>query len=147
MTNYTVILILIWYLGGWDNPIKIFTSIIVAGIATEAMVSIVKCNNLSRFTLTLLFQKIVEYILIGIGNTMDTYLLKGEISFRELSIMFYTTYECLKILYNASEIGLPVPYKIKKILECIFDRDKKEAQTEKQQRNNIVEDENDCQNQ
>lgn len=145
MTNYTVILILIWYLGGWDNPIKIFTSIIVAGIATEAMASIVKCNNLSRFTLTLLFQKIVEYILIGIGNTMDTYLLEGDISFRELSIMFYTTYECLKILYNASEIGLPVPYKIKKILECIFDRDKKEIQAEKQQRNNIVE--NNCQNQ
>lgn len=142
MTNYTVILILIWYLGGWDNPIKIFTSITVAGIATEAMASIVKCNNLSRFTLTLLFQKIVEYILIGIGNTMDTYLLEGDISFRELSIMFYTTYECLKILYNASEIGLPVPYKIKKILECIFDRDKKEIQAEKQQRNNIVE--NDC---
>lgn len=147
MINNNLILILVWYLGGWDNPIKVFTSIIVAGIATEAMASIVKNNNLSRFTLTLLFQKIVEYILIGIGNTMDTYLLEGEISFRELSIVFYTTYECLKILYNASEIGLPVPYKIKKILECIFDRDKKEVQAEKQQRSNFVEDENDRQNQ
>ena len=51
---------------------------------------------------------------------MDVYIVKDEKSFREIIIIFYTTYECLKILYNASEIGLPIPHKIKKILEFIF---------------------------
>ncbi len=123
MKAYTVIEILVWYLGGWDNPVKAFTSIIVVGIVAEALVSIVKNNNLSRLTLMLFSQKIAEYILIGIGNTMDIYIVKGETSFRELIIVFYATYECLKILYNASEIGLPIPHKIKKILECIFDKE------------------------
>ena len=120
MKYYTVIEILVWYLGGWDNPMKAFTSIIVVGIVAEAIVSIVKNNNLKRFTLVLFFQKIAEYILIGIGNTMDVYIVEDEKSFREIIIMFYATYECLKILYNAFEIGLPIPYKIRKILECIF---------------------------
>lgn len=120
MKYYTIIELLTWYLGGWDNPMKAFTSIIVVGIIVETMISIIKNNNLSRFTLVLFFQKIAEYILIGIGNTMDVYIVKDEKSFREIIIIFYTTYECLKILYNASEIGLPIPHKIKKILEFIF---------------------------
>ena len=120
MKYYTIIELLTWYLGGWDNPMKAFTSIIVVGIIVETMISIIKNNNLSRFTLMLFFQKIAEYILIGIGNTMDVYIVKDEKSFREIIIIFYTTYECLKILYNASEIGLPIPHKIKKILEFIF---------------------------
>lgn len=119
MKYYTIIELLTWYLGGWDNPMKAFTSIIVVGIIVETMISIIKNNNLSRFTLVLFFQKIAEYILIGIGNTMDVYIVKDEKSFREIIIIFYTTYECLKILYNASEIGLPIPHKIKKILEFI----------------------------
>ena len=120
MKYYTIIELLTWYLGGWDNLMKAFTSIIVVGIIVETMISIIKNNNLSRFTLVLFFQKIAEYILIGIGNTMDLYIVKDEKSFREIIIIFYTTYECLKILYNASEIGLPIPHKIKKILEFIF---------------------------
>lgn len=120
MKYYTIIELLTWYLGGWDNLMKAFTSIIVVGIIVETMISIIKKNNLSRFTLVLFFQKIAEYILIGIGNTMDVYIVKDEKSFREIIIIFYTTYECLKILYNASEIGLPIPHKIKKILEFIF---------------------------
>lgn len=120
MKYYTIIELLTWYLGGWDNLMKAFTSIIVVGIIVETMISIIKNNNLSRFTLVLFFQKIAEYILIGIGNTMDVYIVKDEKSFREIIIIFYTTYECLKILYNASEIGLPIPHKIKKILEFIF---------------------------
>lgn len=120
MKYYTIIELLTWYLGGWDNLMKAFTSIIVVGIIVETMISIIKNNNLSRFTLVLFFQKIAEYILIGIGNTMDVYIVKDEKSFREIIIIFYTTYECLKILYNASEIGLPIPHKIKKILESIF---------------------------
>lgn len=120
MKYYTIIELFTWYLGGWDNPMKAFTSIIVVGIIVETMISIIKNNNLSRFTLVLFFQKIAEYILIGIGNTMDVYIVKDEKSFREIIIIFYTTYECLKILYNASEIGLPIPHKIKKILEFIF---------------------------
>lgn len=120
MKYYTIIELLTWYLGGWDNLMKAFTSIIVVGIIVERMISIIKNNNLSRFTLVLFFQKIAEYILIGIGNTMDVYIVKDEKSFREIIIIFYTTYECLKILYNASEIGLPIPHKIKKILEFIF---------------------------
>ena len=70
MKYYTIIELLTWYLGGWDNLMKAFTSIIVVGIIVETMISIIK-NNLSRFTLVLFFQKIAEYILIGIGNTMD----------------------------------------------------------------------------
>ncbi len=123
MKTYTVIEILAWYLGGWDNPIKAFTLIIVVGIVAEAMVSIVKNKNLRRLTLMLFFQKIAEYILIGIGNTMDTYIVEGDTSFRRFIILFYTIYECLKIVYNASEIGLPIPQKIKKILECFFDKE------------------------
>ena len=60
MKYYTIIELLTWYLGGWDNLMKAFTSIIVVGIIVETMISIIKNNNLSRFTLVLFFQKIAE---------------------------------------------------------------------------------------
>ncbi len=122
MECYAVIEILILYLGGWDNLIKAYTLIIAAELITEVMVSIAKSYNLSRLTLILFFQKTMEYIIIGLSNTIDTCIVR-EASFRELVIVFYFVYECLKILDNAVEIGLPIPYKIKKVLERIFNKE------------------------
>ena len=129
MTNFTMVEIFIKYLGGWDNLLKAYTSIVIIGIIVEAIVSIVNNNNLSRLTITLFAQKIVEYIIIGIGNIMDMYIVAGDTSCRKFIIIFYIAYETLKIIDNAVEIGLPIPIKIKKILKCVFnkeyDKDKK----------------------
>lgn len=129
MTNFTMVKIFIEYLGSWDNLLKAYTSIIIVGIIAESIVSIVNNNNLSKLNLTLFAQKIAEYILIGIGNIIDIYIITGETSCRKFIIVFYISYEALKIIDNAVEIGLPIPDKIKKILEYIFnkeyDKDKK----------------------
>lgn len=123
MADLTSVKILTEYLGDWDNLLKAYTLTIVVGIIADAIISIVNHKNLSQLTLTLFAQKIVEYIIIGIGNIMDISLVMEDISYRKLTIMFYITYETLRIIDNAIEIGLPVPSKIKKLLECVFNKE------------------------
>ena len=120
MKTYTLMEFLDCYLGNYDNSVKAFKIIIVLGIFVEAVVSIIKENNLSRLNLRLFGEKFMEYILMEIGNIMDMCIVECKKSCRDTIIIFYVTYECLRIVYNASEIGLPVPDKIKKILEYIF---------------------------
>lgn len=123
MADLTSVKIFTEYLGDWDNLLKAYTLTIVVGIIADAIISIVNHKNLSQLTLTLFAQKIVEYIIIGIGNIMDISLVMEDISYRKLTIMFYITYETLRIIDNAIEIGLPVPSKIKKLLECVFNKE------------------------
>lgn len=122
MTNFSMVDIFIDYLGGYDNLLKTFTSIVIVGIISEALLSFVKNKNLNQLTLKFLVQKISIYIVVGIGNIMDTYLIMGDTSWRTFIIIFYITYEALVIIDNSIELGLPIPGKIKKILECILDK-------------------------
>lgn len=109
MRTYTVSYILVSYLGGWDDLLKAFTLLVIVRIVTEAIASIVKNNNLSRLTLTLFSQEILEYILIGIGNLTDVYVISGESQIRQLIIIFYMLYEMKKIWDITLETGLPTP--------------------------------------
>ena len=80
MTNFSMVDIFIDYLGGYDNLLKTFTSIVIVGIISEALLSFVKNKNLNQLTLKFLVQKISIYIVVGIGNIMDTYLIMGDTS-------------------------------------------------------------------
>ena len=122
MKDFTLFDIFVDYLGGCDNLLKAYTSIVIVGIISEVIFSFVNKKNLSPLTIKVLFQKIAGYFVIGIGNIMDTYLIMGDTSWRTFIIIFYITYEALVIIDNFIEIGLPIPNKIKKILECIFDQ-------------------------
>ena len=72
-------------------------------------------------------KKVVIFILVGVASLLDTYVL-GEIGIlRTAVIFFYLSNEGLSLLENAAYLGLPIPSKLKLVLEQLHDRSEKEG--------------------
>jgi toxin secretion/phage lysis holin len=60
--------------------------------------------------------------MVGIGHIMDTYLIGNGEVLRTAVIFFYCSNEGVSMLENAGHLGLPIPAKLKDILEQLHDR-------------------------
>ena len=59
------------------------------------------------------------------GSIVDSQVLGNGGAIRTAVIFFYLSNEGISILENAAHIGLPIPEKLKSILEQLHDRDDK----------------------
>lgn len=63
-----------------------------------------------------LARKILIFLIVGIANVLDVYVLGANAVLRTAVILFYMANEGLSIIENAGEIGLPIPKKLKEVL-------------------------------
>jgi toxin secretion/phage lysis holin len=63
-----------------------------------------------------IFKKVMIFMMVAIGHTIDAYLIKNGGAIRTAVIFFYISNEGISILENSANIGLPIPDKLKKIL-------------------------------
>lgn len=77
-------------------------------------------------------KKVFIFVIVGVANLIDVYILKGGYSvLRTAVIFFYLGNEGISILENAGECGLPIPSKIRQLLEQLKDKgDKGDTDTE-----------------
>ena len=64
-----------------------------------------------------ILKKIMIFIIVGIANICDKNLIKNQSMIRSSIIFFYIANEGLSILENALAIDLPIPKKLKILLE------------------------------
>lgn len=64
-----------------------------------------------------ILKKIMIFIIVGIANICDKSLIKNEPMIRNAIIFFYIANEGISILENALAIDLPIPKKLKILLE------------------------------
>ena len=64
-----------------------------------------------------IFKKIMIFIIVGIANLCDKNLVQNQAMIRSAIIFFYIANEGLSILENSIAIGLPIPEKLKILLE------------------------------
>lgn len=62
-------------------------------------------------------RKIVVFALIALSNIVDTYFLNSAGPLEAVTILFYCTNEAISILENACKMGVPVPQKLKDVLQ------------------------------
>lgn len=62
-------------------------------------------------------KKLFMFALVGVANLIDINALAGTAVLRSAVICFYLANEALSIIENAGEIGLPIPKKLKKLIE------------------------------
>ena len=60
--------------------------------------------------------------MVGIGNIIDVQVLGQAGVLRTAVIFFYLSNEGVSMLENAGHLGLPIPAKLKDILEQLHDR-------------------------
>ncbi len=67
-------------------------------------------------------KKVLIFLLVGIANILDVQVIGTGCVVRTAVIFFYISNEGVSILENTSHLGLPVPEKLKDILQQLHDR-------------------------
>ena len=62
------------------------------------------------------------FLLVGIANILDVQVIGTGSVLRTAIIFFYLSNEGVSLLENAAHLGLPVPQKLKDVLEQLHDR-------------------------
>lgn len=106
-----------WFLGGIDGYIYALAVFVIADFITGFMRSVVERRMSSRLGSRAIFRKVLIFLLIGLSNMVDIYLLLDFGIFRTAVVFFYISNEGISILENAHAIGLPIPAKLKLIME------------------------------
>lgn len=73
-----------------------------------------------------IFKKVLIFALVGIGHILDTRVIGSGSVMRTAVIFFYLSNEGVSLLENAAYLGLPIPQKLKSVLEQLHDRSEKE---------------------
>ena len=66
-------------------------------------------------------KKVSIFFLIAVANVVDIHIIQSETMIRTMVILFYFSNEGISILRNAEKLGLPIPKKLKIILEWLED--------------------------
>jgi toxin secretion/phage lysis holin len=71
-------------------------------------------------------RKVLIFLLVGIANILDVQVIGTGSVLRTAVIFFYLSNEGISLLENAAYLGLPVPQKVKTVLEQLHDRSESE---------------------
>lgn len=107
----------IWYWGELDGLLSSLAVFVVMAHITDGMCLIVDHRPLSRGWIQDVFKTILIYILVGVGNVLDTNVLTSTPALRMTIILYYLSFEGLIILEDAAHMGLPVPERLREVLE------------------------------
>lgn len=106
-----------WYWGDFDGLLSSLAVLVVMAHITNGMCTIVDHRPIGRAGIQDVFKSILIFILVGVGNILDTHVLTNTPALRTVVILFYLSVEGLILLENAVYLGLPVPEQLKTLLE------------------------------
>lgn len=111
-----------WFFGGMDGLIYALLVFVIADYITGVMCAIADKNLSSEVGFKGICKKVLIFVMVGIGHIMDTYLIGNGEVLRTAVIFFYCSNEGVSMLENAGHLGLPIPAKLKDVLEQLHDR-------------------------
>ena len=116
-----------YFLGGIDGMLIALLVLMTLDYVTGVMCAIVDKRLSSAVGFKGIMKKCVVLMLVGVANIIDVHVVGTGSALRGAVICFYMSNEGLSLLENAAYIGLPIPDKLREILEQLHDRDKKEG--------------------
>lgn len=106
-----------WFLGGWDGFLYALVAFVIIDYVTGIMVAVVEKRLSSDVGARGILKKMVIFSLVAMGHIIDAELIKSGSAIRTAVIFFYLSNEGISILENSARIGLPIPAKLKMVLE------------------------------
>ena len=106
-----------WVLGGLDGFLYALVAFVVTDYLTGLMAAAVEKKLSSEIGFKGIFRKVLIFMLVGIGHILDTRVIGDGSVLRTAVIFFYISNEGISIIENAGRIGLPIPLKLKAVLE------------------------------
>ena len=120
-----------YYVGGCDGLLLALVAFSAADYLTGVMCAVSDRKLSSNVGFKGICRKVLIFLLVGIANILDVHVIGTGSVLRTAVIFFYISNEGVSLLENAAHLGLPVPEKIKAVLEQLHDRAEKTETEEK----------------
>ena len=111
-----------WFLGGCDGLLYALIIFIVVDYITGIMCGVADKNLSSEVGFKGICRKVLIFLMVGIAHILDVHIIGSGSVLRTAAIFFYISNEGVSILENSAHLGLPVPEKLKSVLEQLHDR-------------------------
>lgn len=115
-----------WFLGGSDGLIYALIAFVVIDYITGIMCAVADKKLSSAVGFKGICKKVLIFTLVGLGHILDTRVIGAGSVLRTAVIFFYLSNEGVSLIENAAHLGLPVPKKLKEVLEQLHERSEKE---------------------
>lgn len=122
----TFLTFLTWVFGGWDMPVLVLLGCIGLDYLSGVLVAWNKKELSSEIGRKGLTKKFMIILVLIFAVLLDRLIGNGTWVFRTLVCYFYVANEAISLLENASNLGLPVPEKLKDALVQLKDGNKKD---------------------
>ena len=117
-----------YFLGGCDGLLYALVLFVVVDYITGVMCAAADHKLSSEVGFKGICRKVLIFLLVGIGHVLDTQIIGTGSVLRTAVIFFYLSNEGVSLLENAGHLGLPIPEKLKIVLEQLHDRAEKETE-------------------
>lgn len=104
-------------LGEWDGLLSALILFMVVEYLTQILVAILDKKISSEIGFCGIAKKVSIIFLVMVGNVIDVLIIQNQSIIRTVVIFFYLSNEGITILENVAILGLPIPQKLKEILE------------------------------
>lgn len=119
-----------YFVGGWDGMLIALVVLMALDYITGVMCAIADHKLSSSVGFKGICKKVFILMLVGVANIVDVHVVGSGSALRAAVICFYLSNEGVSILENAGHIGLPIPEKLKVVLEQLHGRsDEKKDET------------------
>lgn len=106
-----------YFLGGLDGFLYALIAFVVIDYLTGIMVAVLEKKLSSEVGFRGIFKKVLIFSLVAVAHIIDAELIRTGSAIRTAVIFFYLSNEGISILENTAKIGLPIPAKLKTVLE------------------------------
>lgn len=121
-----------YFLGGCDGLLYTLLAFVVLDYITGIMCAVADHKLSSAVGFKGIFRKILIFALVGVGHLLDVQVLGAVGVLRTAVIFFYLSNEGVSLIENAAHLGLPIPAKLKAVLEQLHDRAEKDGENDEQ---------------
>ena len=116
-----------YFLGGCDGLLYALVLFVVGDYITGVMCAAADHKLSSEVGFKGICRKVLIFLLVGIGHVLDAQIIGTGSVLRTAVIFFYLSNEGVSLLENAGHLGLPIPEKLKVVLEQLHDRAEKDS--------------------
>ena len=121
-----------YFLGGCDGLLYTLLAFVILDYITGIMCAVADHRLSSAIGFRGIFRKVLIFALVGVGHLLDVQVLGSVGVLRTAVIFFYLSNEGVSLVENAAHLGLPVPEKLKAVLEQLHDRAGKDGEDDEQ---------------
>lgn len=118
-----------YLVGGKDGLMTALLIFMVIDYVTGLMCAVVDQKLSSSVGFKGICKKVLIVILVGVAHIVDLHVVGTGNALRSAVVCFYLSNEGVSLLENAAHLGLPIPDKLKAVLEQLHDRDDKNSTT------------------